>query len=201
MLESEIIAGCRRQDRRAQQACYKHFVDRIYSLVLGITGNADDAFDAAQNAFLRTFQNFESYDGRASLGTWIHRIAVNEALQLLRRRGVERRHAPRIARGMEAPPAIESEFDPAVLEAALQQLSDEHRVLLLLRYQAGMSYREIAAVLELPEGTIASRLNRARAELRVLLDRDGEREDSPPPPHPRLQGPPEDGDDGAPGRR
>jgi len=170
MFEPEIIAGCRRQDRRAQQACYERFVDRIYNLVLGITGNADDAFDAAQNAFLRMFQNFQSYDGRASLGTWIHRIAVNEALQLLRRRSVEHRHAPRIARRVETPLPTEWEFDPATVEGALARLSDEHRVILLLRYQAGMSYRDIAAVLDIPEGTIASRLNRARGELRVLLE-------------------------------
>lgn len=201
MLEPEIIAGCRRQDRQAQQACYERFVDRIYNLSFGITGNADDAFDATQNAFLRAFQNFKSYDGRASLGTWIHRIAVNEALQLLRRRGVEHRHAPRMARGIEAPQGPEKEFDPAVLDAAIVRLSDEHRVLLLLRYQAELSYREIAAVLELPEGTIASRLNRARGELRVLLERAGEREDSRTTPHPRLQGPAKDVHDSGPGRR
>ena len=92
MTERELVELCRRGDRQAQRALYDQTAEAIYRLALRMTRNADDAFDVAQDTYVRAFTRIEQFDGRSSLATWLHRIAVNEALQLLRRRKNEQHH-------------------------------------------------------------------------------------------------------------
>ncbi len=150
---------------------YERYSDRIYRLALRITGNDQDAFDVAADAFVRAFERLGDFDGRSALGTWLYRIATNEALQLFRRRATEDRHQRILAEARErsgsAPPSPDLR---ALVQDALQLVSAEHRAVLLLKYDQGLDYAEIAEVLECAPGTVASRLNRARAELRAVMD-------------------------------
>lgn len=167
MDEASLVQACRRRDRTAQRALYERHIDRVYCLALRLTRNEQDAFDVAQEAFLRAFANICSFDQRSSLGTWLYRIVTNEALQLLRRRRIEQRHITEVGHRCR-----EAETDGShhlEVEDALDRLSDEHRAVLVLKYYQSLSYDEIAAVLELTAGTVASRLNRARSELRRVL--------------------------------
>lgn len=190
MDEAELVRGCRDGDRAAQHALYERHVGRIYRLALRLSGNEQDAFDLTQDTFVRTFQRLESFDGRCRLGTWLYRVAVNEWLQRLRRRRVEQSHLRALAAEQAAAgesPADRHAFD---VDAALAGISDEHRVILLLRYHENLTYDEIAEILDVPAGTVASRLNRARTELRSALDCQGGRgaEETAARKHPTGEG-------------
>ncbi|MBN2584640.1 MAG: sigma-70 family RNA polymerase sigma factor [Planctomycetes bacterium] len=169
MEQAGLMDACRRGDRSAQHELYKRYGERIYRLTLRLAGNAQDAFDLTQETFIRAFQRISAFDGRSGVGTWLYRIATNEALQLFRKRGTEQRHLRVLAeqRSVAANPG--SATDSPDVDGALAQLSGPHRAILILKYQEGLSYEEIAEVLEIAPGTVASRMNRARAELRAIL--------------------------------
>ncbi|MFQ5501088.1 MAG: RNA polymerase sigma factor [Phycisphaerae bacterium] len=172
MNERELVEQCRKGERDAQRALYDRTVDRIYRLLLRMTHSEEDAFDLAQETYVRAFTRIDRFDGRSSVETWIYRIAVNEALGFIRRTGRERVHLRTLASErpdrVESSEACESRID---LEDALAALEPSDRTMLLLRYEQGLDYRTIAAVMECAEGTVASRLNRSRRRLRDLLDR------------------------------
>lgn len=169
MTENELLERCRRGERLAQHQLYIQTSSKIYGLLLRMTRNADDAFDLAQNTFVRVFENIASFDGGSRLTTWMYRIAVNEALQFLRRqKRREMRHA-NLAAQQEIACARLPERAQADIQEALALLPAEERAIILLRYFEGLNYSEMSQVLGKPMGTIASRLNRAREHLRQLL--------------------------------
>lgn len=169
MTDAELIKGCKCGDREAQHELYVRTSERIYGLLLRMTRNPDAAFDLAQDAYLRAFSRIGQFNGDSSLGTWLYRIAVNEALQFMRRRST----LPLLSEGslLEAPAPSEGECITTRMDvnAALDLLDTSDRTILILRYQEGLDYREIAGVLDCAAGTVASRLNRARDRLRQVL--------------------------------
>ena len=179
MTESELVERCRNGDRGAQHEVYARTSQPIYRLLLRMTGNPDDALDLAQETYLRAFAQMHRFDGRSALGTWLYRIAVNQALQ--RRRSEATRAGPRAmpvqgrawsAFDGHAPcQGLATDASDARLDVAdaLAALSPDDRAILLLRYQTGLDYRTIAEVTGCPAGTVASRLNRARGRVRSLL--------------------------------
>lgn len=169
MTESELVVRCRNADREAQRRLYVQTSGRIHRLLLRMTRSEDAAFDLAQDTYVRAFTRISQFNGESSLATWLYRIAVNEALQYLRRREPLQLDA----RFDMASPSCGLVSDRVVaaldLDQALDQLDSHDRAILLLRYQEGLDYRTIAAVMECPAGTVASRLNRARSRVRELL--------------------------------
>jgi len=169
MTEHELLEQCRAGDPQARHEFYTATADRVYRLLLRMTGNADDAFDLAQETYLKAFAAIDRFDGRATFATWLYRIAVNEALQFLRSARQE------VARQRDQ--ALDDQLDDATdvvairldMGGALAALSSEDRAILLLRYQEDLDYRAIAEALGCPGGTVASRLNRARERLRAKL--------------------------------
>jgi RNA polymerase sigma-70 factor (ECF subfamily) len=135
-----------------------------------MTGNRDEAFDLSQEVFLRVFEKIGDFRGDSALSTWIHRVAVNAALHHLRhvRRG---RAAAEQVRERTNPHVDSSDSDLRIdLDAVLADLPDLERTILVLRYQQELSYAEIAEILEVPTGTVGSRLTRARKQLRARMD-------------------------------
>ncbi len=177
LTESQLVARCRTGDREAQRELYSQTSKRIYRLLLRMTGNRETAFDLAQDTYLRAFTRIQQFDGRSAFGTWLYRIAVTEALQFLRR---EKRIRASLEDGV-AEPSVESSSERAAagmdVDEALASLEPRDRAILLLRYQEGLSYRLIAEALECEEGTVASRLNRARNRLRDTLGKGYAREE------------------------
>ena len=168
--ESELVEQCRRGNREAQRELYVRTSDRIYRLLLRLTGNADDAFELTQDTYVRAFIRIQQFDGTSAIATWICRIAINEARQFLRRR---RRYADKLGeweqrRGQpSAEPSTDNRLD---VEEALAKLPADEKEMIVLRYYEDMSYAEMAKVLDKPLGTIASGLNRAREMLRGHLE-------------------------------
>lgn len=171
--EASLIARSQRGDLEAFARLVAAHEDRVYHAAYRITGNADDARDAAQEAFLKAFRALPRYRHESAFSTWLHRISVNAALDLVRRRPqvppvpLEDVALPAPA-GNPEPEAERSELQRQVHQA-LGRLAVDHRVIIVLRDLQGLAYEEIAEVLRIPVGTVRSRLSRARDALRVLL--------------------------------
>ena len=169
--EYELVKLCRQGNREAQRELYERTSERIYRLLLRMTGNPDDAFDLAQDTYVKAFTRIEQFDGRSSVETWLYRVAVNEALQHLRRAGRNR------AKRRDLAPPIVAGTDNDVgdirldIRDAVNALSPSDRAMIFLRYQEGLDYQAIAQVCDCATGTVASRLNRARGEMRSYLQK------------------------------
>lgn len=184
LTEHELIVRCKRGDRAAQHALYERTSERVFRLLVRMTHSADIAEDLAQETYLKAFSAIATFDERSAVNTWLYRIAVNEALQWLRRKTPVLLD-PEVAAARPDPRNNGHDSGAHLdIESALAALDPMDRAMLLLRYQEGLDYRAIAEVTEIAMGTVASRLNRARERLRELLrDFAPEREETPAEVH------------------
>ena len=154
----------------------RKYQDRLYNTMVHVTGSAEDAYDVVQDAFVKAFVKLESFQRSSAFYTWLYRIAFNTAISRQRRR----RPTQSIDRGQDcgdqpidpgAAPGDRLERDELAgqVRAALETLSDEHRTVLVLRDIDGCDYEAMAEILEIPLGTVRSRLHRARLQLRDQL--------------------------------
>ena len=186
MTEQELVLAARSGDQSAFTQLVKDHQAMVYSLAYRMTGNPEDAADLTQEAFLNAWRGLAGFDGRSSLATWLYRLTSNACIDFLRK---EKRHAALSMtledsgeedRQADLPddrysPQRELERKEAreAVREGLAALSPEHREVLILRELEGLSYTEIAAVLELEEGTVKSRIARARLALRDFLVKSG----------------------------
>ncbi len=177
-----LVKACRAGQTEAFGALVLRYQDRLYPTILRLIGSTEDAKDVMQDTFLRAFEKLDQFQGDSSFYTWVYRIAVNLALSGHRRRRVRslvRPHSERATKSGEERADESPESDPTfpleraererVVEAALNQLCPEHRAVVLLKDFDGHRYEEISAILNVPLGTVRSRLHRARCELRDRL--------------------------------
>lgn len=145
----------------------------LLGLCLGILGGERDlACDAVQETWLRVIRFGSRFDHRSSLKTWLYRIAINQSRTLLAaRRDVESDDVLQAAAARDRPPADAAETCDrnAALRQAVARLDEDRRVIVLLCYHGGMTHEQAAEILELPLGTLKSRLHAALNELRTLL--------------------------------
>jgi RNA polymerase sigma-70 factor (ECF subfamily) len=178
--DQNLVAACRAGKTEAFGTLVRRYQDRLYPTVLRLAGCAEDAHDLLQEAFMRAFQRLGTFHGESSFYTWIYRIAVNVALteRRKRKRGTWRLREDRRGASEEVAddpkrtdptlPLERSERDGQV-QAALSALGTDHRAVVVMKDLDGLRYEEIAAILEVPIGTVRSRLHRARFELRERL--------------------------------
>ena len=172
-------------DRDALEVLLRRHHDRIFAVCQRMTGNPADAADATQDTMISIVRALPRYDARAAFGTWAYRIAVNASLDELRRR--KRRPEPTeddalgdgALHGSRAP-SPEDVADRLDIDAALLRLAPEFRAAVVLRDLCGMDYAEIAEVLDIPAGTVRSRISRGRATLASQLA--GNRDTTPDRP-------------------
>ncbi|MDC0936960.1 sigma-70 family RNA polymerase sigma factor [Pirellulales bacterium] len=170
--ESKLVAACQQGDRCAQQQLFDDTHARIYRLMVRMVGQ-QDAEDVTQQVYLQVFRKIDQFSGRSKLSTWTYRLAVNEALQHLRRRKRNTTHSLAYE-PVDRAARHESKSELAdALEAAMADLDPELRTAFVLREMDELPYNAIADVLDIPEGTVCSRLNRARRELQKRLSQDG----------------------------
>ena len=165
---TELVAGCRLGDRDAQRRLYESFQLRIYRLLVRMVGT-QAAADVTQQVFLQVFRKLEQFSGQGRFYGWLYRLAVNEAYQYLRREGRRRHQSLAFEPRDNSVCGGETAELKELMEVALARLEPELRAICLLREIDELSYREIAEVLDIPEGTVGSRLNRARRELKEHL--------------------------------
>lgn len=168
--DHEHAARAREGDAGAFAELVRRHQDAVFRFVLRMVGTRDEALDLTQDAFVRAWQALPQWQPEAQFRTWLFRIASNAALDALRRRRVVAfeplDETWQVAAGEPDPEErLALKQRVAALGAGLAKLSAEHREILLLREVESMAYEEIGAVLGLSEGTVKSRLARARAAL------------------------------------
>lgn len=155
----------------------RRYQDRLYTSLVHVSGSRDEAEDVVQDAFVQAFLKLRSFERQSTFYTWLYRIAFNTAVSRRRKRRVEGSvEQVRAAVGDEPADRRERPEEQVLrqeraelLAKALGGLSAEHRSILILREMEGCDYEQIAEILDLPVGTVRSRLHRARAHLRVEL--------------------------------
>jgi RNA polymerase sigma-70 factor (ECF subfamily) len=181
--DHRLIAECLQGDTAAFGVLVRRYQERLYNTVYRLVGNAEDSYDVVQESFLSAYQSLDSFKGDSLFFTWLYRIAVNTAISLKRKqRAVVSIDAGRNGeQGIEPPDpselsrpghAMEQAEQGRRIQEALARLSPEHRAVLVMKDMEGQKYEIMAEVLEVPIGTIRSRLHRARLELRELLEKD-----------------------------
>lgn len=179
--EGELLTGLRRRDRLACTCLLKRFAPRLYRLALQLTGSTDEAEDVLQEGLIQACSKIDTFEGRSSLGSWLHRIVLNAALMRLRRKSpivvpwVEEPEGEAVA----PPLLIDWTGDPGdhvlsqelqvVLDRAILALPETLRTALVLRDIEGLSTEEAATALRISEAALKVRLHRARLALRATL--------------------------------
>lgn len=177
-----LKAGDEAEFERLVQICEK----RVYNLALRYTNNEADAADIAQEVFLRVYRALPDFKEESAVTTWVYRITVNTAIDLTRKKTRRRENSLTGYGEDEETPELdivdesyspELEYEKTELRAALghaiASLSEEHRKIIIMRDVNGMTYNEIGEILSLGEGTVKSRLFRARDRLRAALEKQG----------------------------
>lgn len=179
--EKVLLARAKKGELAAFESIVTTYENRVFSLALRSTGSEADAADITQEVFLRLWKGIKDFRGDSSLSTWLYRVCANLCVDLARKRAAEAgtlslddeenplTELPDHADGGRPETVLEKNEVARELQTCLFMLSEEHRRIVTLRDIAGMSYADIAAALDLEEGTVKSRLARARAALRKIL--------------------------------
>lgn len=184
-----LVERCRRGDSAAMEQLIVKYQNRIYNVILKICANPDDAAELTQDAFVKVLENINKFQGQSSFYTWLFRIAVNLTLNYCKRRvklTVESLDEEKSSRHHEAVSRLkmfladEASPNPAesvekkelyeLVYKALDRMDDSQRTIIVLRDIEQMNYAEIAQTLNIELGTVKSRLSRARAHLRDILE-------------------------------
>lgn len=172
--EDTLIRRCQQGDTDAFGVLVKRYAGRATGAAVALVGNRPDALDVSQEAFVRAWRHIGSFRGQSTFFAWYSRILRNASMTWLRRRhncrDVELVHDWSVPAG-EADPAVlaEQNDQKRQLWQAILKLPTKHREIIVMRHFQDLSYREIAEVLEIPVGTVMSRLHSARQSLRTQL--------------------------------
>ena len=195
--DAELVAAAQAGDRAALDRLLRSHQARVHAVCRRITGNDADALDATQDALIAIVRGLPRFDGRSRFSTWVYRIATNTCLDELRRRkrrpdlGLLEDLGSREADvagtshgdhdGDASDPTGDGVAGRMAIDVALSHLAPEFRAAVVLRDLCQLDYAEIAEVLEVPVGTVRSRIARGRGHLADLLSPDTDGNSTPPP--------------------
>lgn len=183
-----LVAAVQNEDAEAFRELFDRYNQRAYSVALGVVKNPQDALDIVQEGFVKVHKHIKNFEGSSSFYTWLYRIIMNLSIDHIRRskRATRIDYDDRVLRsadevegdGTIMPDILGSSPKKSVLRrelseaiaAALEELPEHHRAVILLREVEGMTYEEMADTLEVPKGTIMSRLFHARRKMQESLD-------------------------------
>ncbi|MBX3161579.1 MAG: sigma-70 family RNA polymerase sigma factor [Deltaproteobacteria bacterium] len=181
--DTELVLAARRGDRDAFKTLFERYHRRAYALAYGVLRHQDDALDVVQDAFIKAHKYLDKFEGNSSFYTWLYRIVMNLAIDHLRKHrrqkpveldesrveeGLDNSLLPRILGGNPGRALMDKEIR-ARIDAALDELSDNHRAVLVMRELEGLSYEEMATAMACSKGTIMSRLFHARRNMQKRL--------------------------------
>jgi len=183
--DEELVSLAKAGDARAFRELVVRYQRKVYAVALGIVKDPDLAWDVAQEAFVRVHGRLETFEGKAAFSTWLFRVATHLAIDAVRKERASRRQElddtdeAAVAEGGEGILSTALGNDPREnvlrrelaqeIERALATLSPDHRVILVLREVEGLTYEELAERLEIPKGTVMSRLFHARKKMQAAL--------------------------------
>ncbi len=176
--EQELIAESLSGSHEAYSELVNRFSGRLFSAMLHVIGSHDDAEEVVQETFVQAYVKLDTFQGNSQFFTWLYRIAFNNSLSRRRRRRPDvSLESNRESTGIDPEDRLEQPEEPllrqervAIVHQGLQMLSEEHRSILVLREMEDMAYEDIAEVLSINIGTVRSRLSRARAALKTILE-------------------------------
>ena len=169
MTEAQLIRHACEGDGPAVRALYERYAPRVYAVVRRIAGEDDLAQDYAQEAWIRAIRALPTFRGDARFSTWLHRIAVNSALQALRRNDTRTKREAPMPEAVAVHPKEGDVLLSDLLERAMDRLPDGMRQVLILHDVEGYTHEEIGEFLGVTSGTSKSQLFKARAKMRDLL--------------------------------
>ena len=165
--DAALVFQCRGGDRQAFEVLLTRYERQVFGAAFRILNNREDATDVTQTAFLRAYEHLDRYDPDQPFSSWVYRIAVNEALDLVRGRQRSEPLLDDAPTDWPGPDAMATqEENAAAVQNALMALNIDYRTLIVLKHFQECSYEEIALVLEIPVKTVKSRLFTARQALR-----------------------------------
>lgn len=185
--DHDLVQRVQAGDTAAFRALFDKYHRRAFAVAMGVVKNQDDALDAVQEAFVKVHKNIHKFQGSSSFYTWLYRIVMNVSIDHVRR--TSRRKTldfderalheesevagdgalvPSVADANPGNAALRRELGGAI-QAALQELPEHHRAVIVLREIEGMSYEEMAETLGVPKGTVMSRLFHARKKMQAAL--------------------------------
>jgi RNA polymerase sigma-70 factor (ECF subfamily) len=170
-------------ERAALETLLARHFDQIHAVCRRVLGHPEDALDATQESLIAITRGISRFDGRSRFTTWMYRVATNAALdeaRRRRRRPLASEHLSELSPTPDSTAAVDARLD---VDAALATIPPDYRAAVALRDLAGLDYAEIATALEIPIGTVRSRIARGRA---ALADRIGNRNDPTERPTPRA---------------
>ena len=181
--DRELVRRIRDGDAEALRAIVERYQDRIFSLVYGIVRDRHEVEDVAQEVFLKVYTRIQAFDERSKFYTWLYRVAANAAKDHVKKRS--RRPVVALDEDDVVPSTGDNPVGHAVaaetrrlVREAITALPLRYREVLTLRELEGLSYNEIASVLQISIGTVESRLHRARAKLKRRLEQHARRSNS-----------------------
>jgi RNA polymerase sigma-70 factor (ECF subfamily) len=182
-----LVQRARGGDQRAFKLLVERYQRKVYSVALGMVRDREEAMDVAQEAFAKVYKYLDHFKGDSSFYTWLYRITVNICIDVLRKRGATKGEHVELDETMQMDSAeanigalgsrlgtnpqkslLRKELAAKIADA-LQQVPERHRAILLLREIEGMSYDDLAKTLDIPKGTVMSRLFHARAKVQKIL--------------------------------
>ena len=162
--DAELMEACKRGNRRAYERLYELHAGRLKSIAFHLVGSRADAEDAVQETFLKVYRAMEGFEGQSSLATWMCRILINCCYDVLRKQ--QRQSEQPVLREVASDSKLPLKI---ALHRALERLNERQRIVFLLFEVEGLRHSEIAAVLQVPEGTSRSWLFEAKRELKRSL--------------------------------
>lgn len=182
-----LVKRVRSGDQRAFRTLVERYQRKVYSVALGMLKDKEEAMDVSQEAFVKVYKYLDHFKGDSSFYTWLYRITVNICIDVIRKRGSGRGEDVEFDESLahdtaEAQigalgsrlgtnpqkSALRRELADKIQEA-LEQVPEKHRAILLLREIEGLSYEELSKILDIPKGTVMSRLFHARAKVQKIL--------------------------------
>ena len=185
--DHDLVQRVQAGDSAAFRTLFDKYHRRAFAVAMGVVKNEDDALDAVQHAFVKVHKNIHKFQGSSGFYTWLYRIVMNVSIDHVRR--TSRRKSldfderalheesevagdgamlPRVTNANPGKAALRAELGSAI-QAALGELPEHHRAVIVLREIEGMSYEEMAEALDVPKGTIMSRLFHARKKMQTAL--------------------------------
>lgn len=187
MTEEQLIKRCKKGDRKAFDELVMMHQDKVVNMAYGLLSNREDAFDAAQETFIKVYRAIDTFAEKSSFSTWLYRILANVCKDILRKRQrsakvisihaeTEEGEAP--TQIPDTSPTPEESVERSDMQKqvwdALSKLKPEQKDIIVYFDMQGLSYEETAAAIDCPVGTVKSRLNRARNALRKILSENRE---------------------------
>ena len=159
-------------DRQAQYQLYKLYSKAMYNVSFRVTQNEQEAEDVLQESFLSAFKNIHSYKGTAAFGSWLKRITLNNAINLVKKRRLEFEQVEDYGvydECFDQPEQDDRDFEISQVKKAIDLLPDGYRLVLTLYLIEGYDHKEIAGILNITESTSKSQFNRSKKKLREIL--------------------------------